>query len=223
VPSRRSAAFDRHPLTQERIARAALDLVHESGYGAVSMRAVAERLHTGQASLYAHVRGKADLDRIMVESAWAELGVPPEGSWRERLAWSAAALQELYGRYPGLAVAAFASLPRSEQLADRMENRLAVLQSEGLDLRQAQAADLAVGLLASARAIEDAMIAERITESGLTPEEWWARARASVTSDTGARPLMAELSSYLNPADRAWMTAELLQLVLDGIQARYDI
>jgi AcrR family transcriptional regulator len=184
---------------------------------------VAERLDTGQASLYAHVRGKADLDRIMIESAWAELDVPAEGSWRERLASGAAALQELYARYPGLAVAAFASLPRSELLADRVEARLELLRSEGLDPRQAQAADLAVGLLASARAIEDAMIAERIAESGLTPDQWWQRAREAVTSDTAARPLMAELSGYLNPTDRAWLSTELVELVLDGIEARYGI
>jgi AcrR family transcriptional regulator len=223
VPSRRSPVVERRALSQERIARAALDIVRESGYAAVSMRAVAERLDTGQASLYAHVRGKADLDRLMIESAWAELDLPADGSWRQQLASSATALRELYARYPGLAVASFASLPRSEDLADRLESRLEALRSEGLDPRQAQAADLAVGLLASARAIEDAMIAERIAESGLLAEEWWERARQLVASDVQARPLMAQLSTYLNPTDRAWLTTELVELILDGIQARYGI
>jgi AcrR family transcriptional regulator len=221
VPSRRSV--ERLPLTQERIARAALDIVQESGYAAVSMRAVAERLDTGQASLYAHVRGKADLDRVMIESAWSELDVPVEGSWREQLAASATAMQELYSRYPGLAVAAFASLPRSETLVDRVEARLEMLRSSGLDPRQAQAADLAVGLLTSARATEDAVIAERIAESGLTAEEWWERTRAYVTSGNETRPLMSDLVQYLNPEDRTQLTTELVELVLDGIQARYAI
>ncbi len=219
MPSRRST--QRRPLTQERIARAALDIVQDSGYAAVSMRSVAERLDTGQASLYAHVRGKADLDRVMIESAWAELDLPTEGSWRELLAHNARALHELYSRYPGLAVAAFASLPRSEQLVDRVEARLEVLLSSGLDPRQAQAADLVVGLLASARATEDAVIAERIAESGLTAEEWWQGARDLVRSDTEARPRMSGLTRYLNPEDRAWLTTELIELALDGIQARY--
>ena len=120
-----------------------------------------------------------------------------------------------------MALAAFASLPRSEQLVDRVEARLALLRSSGLTPRQAQAADLAVGLLASARATEDAVIAERIAESGLTPDEWWQRARDLVSSDTSARPLMSELTRYLNPDDRAWLTTELVELLLDGIQARY--
>jgi AcrR family transcriptional regulator len=222
VPSRRAAAR-RQPLTAERIARAALDIVRESGYAAVSMRAVADRLDTGQASLYAHVRSKADLDRIMVESAWAELVTPAAGSWREQLAADAAAQQELFSRYPGLAVAAFASLPRTQQYAEALEARLEMLLSEGLDLRQAQAADLVVGLLAAARAIEDAMIAERIAESGLTPEEWWQWAREVLGSDARARPLSARSSTYLTPQHRAWMSTELVELVLDGIEARYGI
>ena len=223
VPSRRSPAVERRPLSPERIARAALDIVRESGYATVSMRAVAERLDTGQASLYAHVRGKADLDRLMIESARAEVDLPADGSWRQQLASGATALQELYARYPGLALASFASLPRSEELANRLESRLEALRSEGLDPRQAQAADLAVGLLASARAIEDAMIAERIAESDLRAEEWWEQARQLVASDAEARPLMAQLSAYLNPEDRAWLTTELVELILDGIQARYGI
>jgi AcrR family transcriptional regulator len=219
VPSRRS--LDRHPLTQERIARAALDIVHESGYAAVSMRAVAERLDTGQASLYAHVRGKADLDRVMIESAWEELESPSTGSWRDQLTAYAAALQELYARYPGLAVAAFASLPRSEHLVDRVEARLEVLRASGLGAREAQAADLAVWLLASARATEDAVIAERIAESGLPAEEWWQSARDVVAAGAETRPRMAETARYVNPDDRAWLTTELVELVIDGIEARY--
>ena len=30
-----------------------------------------------------------------------------------------------------------------------------------------------------------------------------------------------ELTRYLNPDDRVWLTSELVELVLDGIQARY--
>jgi AcrR family transcriptional regulator len=222
VPSRRQPVEERQPITAERIARAALDIVHEAGYAAVSMRAVAERLNTGQASLYAHVSGKADLDRIMVESAWTEFNSSDASSWREQLAADAHQTQQLYARYPGLAVAAFASLPRSEALADGLERRLELLQSLGMNLREAQTAHLALAVIPAVRAMEDAMIAERIAESGLTAEQWWQRTRDAVASDE-ARPLSAQTSVWLTPADRAWLSAELVQLVLDGIQARYGV
>ena len=34
---------------------------------------------------------------------------------------------------------------------------------------------------------------------------------------------MSELARYLNPDDRAWLTAELVELVLDGVEARYGV
>jgi AcrR family transcriptional regulator len=223
VPSRRVPVEKREALTPERIARAALDIVHESGYSALNMRAVAKRLNTGQASLYAHVRSKADLDRIMVESAWAEFQASTSGSWRERLASDAAEIQQLYARYPGLAVAAFASLPRSQQFTNRIERRFELLLSVGLDVRQASAAQIALSLLSAARAMEDAVITERIAESGLTADEWWQQVRDLVASDHEARPLFAQTSQWLTPEDRAELSAELVQLVLDGIQARYGV
>ena len=223
MPSRRSPADQRQAITADRIARAALDIVRESGYAAVNMRAVAARLDTGQASLYAHVRGKADLERLMVETVAAEIDRPSSGSWRDDLESEAARTQQVYARYPGLAVAAFASLPRDEGYAERLERRLELLQSAGLEPRQAQAADLAVSLLAIVRSIEDAQIAERIAESGMTDEEWWQLARAVVTSDPQSRPLVAQMSAYLNPDDRAWMSRELIQIVLDGVETRYGI
>jgi AcrR family transcriptional regulator len=219
VPSRRSAPHGRQALTAERIARAALAIVEESGYATVSMRAVAERLDTGQASLYAHVRGKADLDRVMIEQAWADFQFSTHESWRERLAADAAGIRQLYARYPGLALASFASLPR--RYAEELEQRLELLVAAGLTVRQAQAADLATGLLATVRAIEDAVIVERIAESGMDAEQWWQYARGSLGADTDAHPLSAESSSYLTPEHREWMSLELVELVLDGIEARY--
>ena len=157
----------------------------------------------------------------MVEAVAAEIDRPSSGSWRDDMESEAARTQQVYARYPGLAVAAFASLPRDERYAERLEARLELLQSAGLEPRQAQAAELAVGLLAIVRAIEDAQIAARIAESGLTADQWWQHAREVVAADPQARPLIAQMSAYLNPDDRAWMSRELIQVVLDGIQARY--
>ena len=159
----------------------------------------------------------------MVESAWAQFQPSTSGSWRERLASDAAQIQRLYARYPGLAVAAFASLPRSERLADGLEQRYEMFLSLGLDIRQAQAAHIALALLPTGRAIEDAVIAERIAESGLTADEWWQQVRSAVASVADTRPLTAQMSNWLNPEARDRLSAELVQLVLDGIAARYGV
>jgi AcrR family transcriptional regulator len=221
MPSRRSR--DRQALTPTRIAEAALALVEEAGYAALNMRALAERLDTGQASLYAHVRNRTDLDRLMADHAWSERKTVTDGSWREQLASDAAETLRVAAKYPGLAAASFATVRASDDYMDAWNRRIGLLRSLGLELRQALAADLAVAILAAGRSMEDAVIAERIAESGLTKQEWWRRVRETVATDHQTRDNLASISDWLTPEDRAAMSAELVEIVLDGIQARYGI
>ena len=76
-------------------------------------------------------------------------------------------------------------------------------------------------LLATVRAIEDAVIADRIAESGLEADAWWRGVRQFVDEEADAQPLLAETSAYLTPEARQEMSTELVELVLDGIEARY--
>jgi AcrR family transcriptional regulator len=223
VPSRRAPVEARRPITAERIARAALAIVRESGYARLSMRAVANRLDTGQASLYAHIRNKADLDRLLITTVFDENQRPDSGSWRDRLADSAAQTLRTYAKYPGLALAAFASAPRSERFLDDFESDLELLCSTGMDLREALVVQVAQGLVVAARSLEDATIAERIAESGLSPTEWWTQVRSVMAADAEGRPLSAQSSTWLDPDSRDWMAAEIIELILDGAQFRYGI
>jgi AcrR family transcriptional regulator len=77
----------REPLTRDRVVDAALQLLVEQGYEAVSMRKVAQALGTGPASLYAHVANKKELDQLMLDRAAADMKLPgadPE-HWQEQL------------------------------------------------------------------------------------------------------------------------------------------
>ena len=79
-------------LSEERIVTTALRIIDESGLGAVSMRAVANRLGVEAMSLYKYVRNRdtlfdAVVDRIVNELSTDD-GVPtrPEHGWRHYLA-----------------------------------------------------------------------------------------------------------------------------------------
>jgi AcrR family transcriptional regulator len=54
------------PITVGRIVDAALQIVEAEGFEALTMRRVAAALQTGPASLYAHVRNKAELDDLLI-------------------------------------------------------------------------------------------------------------------------------------------------------------
>lgn len=221
MPSRRSPVGQREPITVERITQAALDLVEESGYASLSMRAVAARLNTGQASLYVHVRSKAELDRLLLAKVFDDYEAPEGASWRDRLSVGSAHLLRTYAQYPGLAVGGFASLPTTDRFLEDLEGDLAQMCAAGLELRQATVAHIAISLVVAARSLEDAAIAERIAESGLSSEEWWAHARQAMTANSSRYPLVAQASAWVNPEARAWVTEEVVELVLDGAEARY--
>ncbi|HEX2905154.1 MAG TPA: TetR/AcrR family transcriptional regulator C-terminal domain-containing protein [Jatrophihabitans sp.] len=89
----RSAASGRRGrgLSAERIARAALELMDESGVGAASMRAIGARLGVEAMSLYKHVATRDALLDAVVELVVAELNTDPDvqsspqHGWREYL------------------------------------------------------------------------------------------------------------------------------------------
>lgn len=89
---------------RERIVRAAIEIADAEGLDAVSMRAIADRLHGAAMSIYHHVKGRSDLVVLMAETALAGV-VPvddaPRG--RSRLESAAQSLWRAYRRHPWLA------------------------------------------------------------------------------------------------------------------------
>lgn len=75
--------------TQEQVAAAALALVDEHGFAALSMRRLAQELGAGTMTLYHYVRTKEDLVALMDDQMMSEILIPadefPTG-WRAALA-----------------------------------------------------------------------------------------------------------------------------------------
>jgi TetR/AcrR family tetracycline transcriptional repressor len=74
------------PLRREEIVRAALALVDDSGFDALTMRRLAERIGIKAASLYNHVRDKHELLAMLADAVCAEIPLPePTKAWRMQL------------------------------------------------------------------------------------------------------------------------------------------
>src|SRR5207245_626560 len=81
-------------LTRERLVEAALQLIHEQGLEALSMRALADRLDVKAASLYWHVRDRRELLELLADSILESVGRPRKRvSWRETVLDICAALR----------------------------------------------------------------------------------------------------------------------------------
>ncbi|MFE1360292.1 TetR/AcrR family transcriptional regulator [Streptomyces harbinensis] len=78
-------------LTREQIVTAAIEVAEAEGLPAVSMRRVAAELGVGTASLYTYLRGKAELEALMLDAVALGDTLPHEwpGDWRAKLeAWA---------------------------------------------------------------------------------------------------------------------------------------
>ena len=122
------------PITVDRITDAALTIVSERGYDALTMRNVAAALRTGPASLYAHVVNKADLDELIIGRLCSELVLPdpaPE-QWREQITDVCTQLRDQYLRYPGISRAALAMDVTDLDVLRVNEGMLAILIAGGV-------------------------------------------------------------------------------------------
>jgi AcrR family transcriptional regulator len=122
------------PITAGRIVAAALQLVEAEGFDALTMRRVAAALQTGPASLYAHVRDKAELDDLMIGELCSRvtLPTPDPARWRAQAIDVGRQLRDQYLRYPGIARATFATTPHSLDTLRINEGLLAILLAGGV-------------------------------------------------------------------------------------------
>ena len=127
------------PLTPERIVATAFGLIEAEGYDALTMRRVAAALETGAASLYAHVRDKAELDDLLIGGLCAQVTLPePDPArWRDQFSDVCCQLREEYFRYPGISRAALATAPHSLDALRLNEGMLAILLAGGVSPRSA--------------------------------------------------------------------------------------
>ncbi|MEU6825360.1 TetR/AcrR family transcriptional regulator [Streptomyces atriruber] len=144
------------PITVARIMDAAFGLVETEGFDALTMRRVAAALQTGPASLYAHVRNKAELDELLISDLCARVPVPePDpAQWTEQMLTICRALRDEYLRYPGISRAALAAAPNSLDALRLSEGMLTILLAAGVPPQSAAWAIDAAFLYVSAYCFE---------------------------------------------------------------------
>ncbi len=94
---------DRIPLSRDRIAFAALDLIDESGLEAMSMRKLGATLGFEAMSLYNHISSKDDLLALVSDLLYGEIidaYGEPDGDWRHSARAMATAYVKVAGDHP---------------------------------------------------------------------------------------------------------------------------
>jgi AcrR family transcriptional regulator len=171
----RAARADRPALSREAIVAAAMRIVDEEGYDAVSMRHVAQEFGTGAASLYAYVANKDELmdlllDQVMAESRISDPTPAPDvDQWLEQLKDMVRRNYQVLTSHRDIAKAFLGRIPFGPNGLRNIEDMLTLLRAHGLpDYIAAFTGDL-IGQFMVGAAIEDHMWRERYPDS--TPEQ----------------------------------------------------
>lgn len=176
----------RQPLTLERILDAALAILDRDGLNGVTMRAVAEALGTGGASLYAHVAGKDALVELLLDRVYAEIELAPEvdpARWEEQIKDLARAVRHALVSHRDIARASLGTIPTHPNVLAINERLITLLRAGGLgDQVIAYGIDL-LALYATATAYEESLY----IRDGLTEEDF-ERWRAEMTSYMASLP-----------------------------------
>jgi AcrR family transcriptional regulator len=163
APGWRSAKPRRRSLTREAIVDAALEVLDEGGVAGMNMRAVAERLGTGPASLYAHVRGKDELLALVLDKVVEDIPLPVAGEapWQEQLKDVIRNMRRVMAAHRDLAYGALGNIPTGPNALRLINATLGVLRGAGLpDQVIAYAADI-LPLYATATAYEESLYAAK--------------------------------------------------------------
>ena len=204
------------------VVEAAIAIADAGGAGALSMRALADRLGVSAMNLYTYVPDKHVLLDLMLDSLYLAMPLVPwsrRRRWRGRLRTVAESNRELFEAHPWAARVSTAQPPLGPGLMAKYEHELGALDGLGLSyLEMDGALTFLLGFVqANALAAADAPGGDA---------EWWAAAgpllakaadaeRYPLASRVGTAAGAAQGAAY--DADRAYEFG--LERVLDGLGA----
>jgi AcrR family transcriptional regulator len=142
-------------LSRHGIARAALELIDEEGFEALTTRRLAKRLGVEGPSLYNHISSRDDLLDEVHAVVLEEQSSPMArgGDWRAQMEAFARDYRRAFARHPHV-IAAIARRPVTTRASLRVyEDLFAFLKGHGFDLKTATAISAAIDFLVLGSAI----------------------------------------------------------------------
>ncbi|WP_410611882.1 TetR/AcrR family transcriptional regulator [Amycolatopsis sp. lyj-109] len=181
-----ASAPGKKPITVDRIADAALQVVATEGYDALTIRRVAAVLGTGPSSLYAHIVNKDDIDDLLVGRICAEIVLPePDPArWRDQILAVYAQLRDQYLKYSGVSRAALGMVPTNLDALRVREGLLAIVLAGGIAPQTAAWVLDALSLYVSAYALEQSLVRQRRKH----PDHEWVLSSEELLSRFTALP-----------------------------------
>lgn len=216
-------------LSREQIVAEAVRLLDDEGIDALSMRRLGARLDAAPTSLYIHVANKDELIELVVDEIYGELQVPDMSDaahWREAVSTCAQRMRATMLRHTWIASVlggtGMAGLgPNLMRLSEQM---LALLESAGFSLTEANSAMNAVFSYVIGATTSEAAWLAMLARSGQTEQQWNERLGPAVEHAVRSHPRLRALYGTDDGHSRALTREDEfdhgLSLVLDGLAGR---
>jgi AcrR family transcriptional regulator len=163
----------REPLSRARIVTAAVRVLDRDGADGLSMRTLAQELHTAATSLYRHVHNKGELLDLTVDSIMGEVEVPPSGTdWRTAMRTLALNLRAVLKRHRDAAVLHGSRMAIGPNALDRMEYMCSTLIASGFSRDTAAAAAATVINYTVGSVLGEVMPTSALEASGYSWEQF---------------------------------------------------
>jgi AcrR family transcriptional regulator len=223
VPDR-AAGRRREPISRAAIVDAAVALLDRDGYEALSMRALAQELGTGAASLYWHVGSRDGLLDLVMDQVIGELAVPAAdpARWQEQVREFGRGQRAAVLRHPYIVRVSLGRIPMGPNAIRVSEGVVAIMRAGGLPPR------LAVqGYLLLLSAVNGFTSDETNGgEQPAGPDEPSAQEIADMVAGyfaalpAGSYPHLRELAGEFSLADDDERFELLLDIFVDGLARR---
>lgn len=214
-------------LTRAAVVGAAIELADADGFGAVTMRKIADRLGVGTMSLYRHISDKDALLRAMSNEIGVRFPYPPAdgANWRERALIAADVDWTLYQRHPWVLLA-FAS-PRTS-MGPQSLTCLDWLVEAFLELKitTPEATEMALTLWNHIAGTVLSTVAERLIPADNAAEEGQSGLQHLLAGnpEEAPPPHLGELVGTGNPqlSDLRYLLGRGVEALCDGFEARAE-
>ncbi|MFD9125151.1 TetR/AcrR family transcriptional regulator [Kitasatospora sp. NPDC059571] len=223
VPWHKARRTDpRQPLTREGIVEAGVRVLDREGLAGVTMRAVAQELDTGPASLYAHVSNKDELLELMLEHISGEIRLPerPEPErWKEQIAEVCREAQRVYTAHRDITVVSLGSMPVGPNKLLPAEFMLELMIGAGIPDRVAAWALDGLGQLIDADAYEASIYTAKINR-GVDLESYFTEVRGYFRRLPPDRfPRISAMAESMTTGDGDERFAFKLDVFLRGLES----
>jgi AcrR family transcriptional regulator len=129
----------RSPLCRTTVVDAAVELLEQQGYEALTMRRLADHLGVVPMALYRHVNDKLDLEGAVVDRAMMRVTLPePDAHWRDAMTALSGEIRDNLLRLPGLIAPLLARPNLGINAMTIRELTIGILRRAGFDGRDAE-------------------------------------------------------------------------------------